>query len=164
MVICWDSFSDGLHHPYPGVRLCVPPGGPAHLHRAAQVCSYDGKLLLSSGQKKRVSCKTKRKSYSLLCAWLIITQSHALLSLGLEMSWHCLCYVACCRLKLSSCFEPRLLALISWNVFNIFGSLTVSDCILQGYMLHVCHLMVDVLMRCVFACVCACVTSHGNIF
>lgn len=43
MVICWDSFSDGLHHPHPGVCLCVPPRGPAHLHRAAQVCSYDRK-------------------------------------------------------------------------------------------------------------------------
>lgn len=38
MVTCRGSFSDGLHHPHPGVRLCVPPRGPAHLHRAAQVC------------------------------------------------------------------------------------------------------------------------------
>lgn len=37
MVTCWGSFSDGLHHPHPGVRLCVPPRGPAHLHRAPQV-------------------------------------------------------------------------------------------------------------------------------
>lgn len=41
------SFADGLHHSHLGVRLCVPPWGPPHLHRAAQVCSYDRKLLLA---------------------------------------------------------------------------------------------------------------------
>lgn len=47
MVTCWGSFADGLHHSNPGVRLCVPPWGPPYLHRAAQVCSYDGNLLLT---------------------------------------------------------------------------------------------------------------------
>lgn len=70
MVTCWGSFSDGLHHPHPGVRLCVPPGGPPHLHGAAQVCSHDGiapaKFVLES--------VAQEESYSVcFYAWLITT-------------------------------------------------------------------------------------------
>lgn len=60
MVTFWGSFSDGLHHPHPGIRLCVPPRGPAHLHRAAQVCSHDGKPLVYFGRE--ISCITKMKA------------------------------------------------------------------------------------------------------
>lgn len=31
---------DGVHHPHSGLRLCLPPWGAAHLHRATRVSKH----------------------------------------------------------------------------------------------------------------------------